>query len=270
MFDVVVIDEASQALEPESWTAILRGRKLVMAGDHQQLPPTVKSDRARALTFDTTMLDLLILKLKEVYLLDTQYRMHPSILGFSNELFYKGQLKSGAAVLQRESIFGSEPLLFIDTSGCGFDEELNGETQSKSNRQEYFIIREHILTIIEELQTISIGLISPYRDQVRVMRQEVDQDKDLQALDIEINSIDGFQGQEKDVIYLSLVRSNERGELGFLKDYRRLNVAMTRARHKLVIIGDMSTLGTDPHYLQLADHIEQHGRYQSAWEYMSY
>ncbi len=268
-FDVAVIDEASQALEPESWTAMMRADKVVMAGDHHQLPPTVKSNRAKELGFEKTVLNRLTDYMLQTYLLNTQYRMHPHILGFSNELFYNRQLKTAPEVLIRENPHFKEPLVYIDTSGCGFDEEVNPETLSKSNRQEYLIIREHILSIMDDLNGQSIGIISPYKDQVRVIRREIEQDEQLRAMNIEVNSIDGFQGQARDVIYLSLVRSNDRGELGFLTDYRRLNVAMTRARHKLVVIGDMATLGVDKRYLQLAEHIEAHGIYQSAWEYMA-
>ncbi len=268
-FDTVVIDEASQALEPESWTAMLKGTRVIMAGDHKQLPPTVKSSKAKNLEFERTILDRMITDPKVSFLLDTQYRMNPAILGFSNQLMYNGQLKTDDSVLKRTSTFGDEPLVFIDTSGCGFDEEINAETLSRANHQEYLMIREHVLSIYDLLEGKSIGLISPYKEQVRLMRREVEQDQQLRSLDIEINSIDGFQGQEKDVIYLSLVRSNDNGEIGFLKDYRRLNVALTRAREKLVIVGDMATLGMDQVYLDLADFVETSGRYQSAWEYMT-
>jgi len=268
-FDMVVIDEASQALEPESWTAILKADKVVMAGDHQQLPPTVKSAQAKELGFEETLLDRLTDHIEQTYLLDTQYRMHPKILTFSNELFYGGLLKTDKAISSRTSRHAGEPIVYIDTSGCGFEEEINPETLSKYNRQEYLIVREHILSLEPLLAGQSIGIISPYKAQVQLIRREIEEDKILRSLNIEINSIDGFQGQEKDVIYISLVRSNDRGELGFLTDYRRLNVAMTRAKEKLVIIGDMATLGFDKCYLELADYIEEHGRYQSAWEYMS-
>jgi len=268
-FDVVVIDEASQALEPESWTAILKADKVVMAGDHHQLPPTVKSMKAREQRFEETLLDRLTDHIEQTYLLDTQYRMHSKILNFSNELFYGGSLKTAASVSSRISLHREEPIVYIDTSGCGFDEEINVETLSKYNRQEYLIVREHIMSLGSLLEGQSIGIISPYKAQVQLIRREIEEDQALQKLNIEVNSIDGFQGQERDVIYISLVRSNDRGELGFLTDYRRLNVAMTRAREKLVIIGDMATLGFDKRYLDLADHIEEHGKYQSAWEYMS-
>jgi superfamily I DNA and/or RNA helicase len=270
-FTTVVIDEGSQALEPECWIAMNLAERVIIAGDHKQLPPTVKSKEAEQLGLTETILDRMADHLEESVLLTTQYRMHPKILGFSNKQFYDGKLMSAPSIHARElGEVALDPLVFIDTSGCGFQEAYNPETRSRSNREEYLILREHLLSILDHLEGHSIGIISPYKDQVRLITQELEEDEILQHLDMEVNSIDGFQGQEKDVIYLSLVRSNDDGELGFLKDYRRLNVAMTRARLKLIIIGDMATLGTDPVYLQLADHVEKNGRYQSAWEYMAY
>ncbi len=269
-FDTVIIDEASQALEAESWTAMVRGDRTIMAGDHRQLPPTVKSKKAEDLGLAETILDRMMDHLGESYMLDTQYRMHPAILGYSNEHFYEGKLQTADQVMERQHPLEGEPVVFIDTAGCGFDEQQNQETRSRSNKEEYFIIREHILSMGDQLEGISIGVISPYRDQVSVIRREIEQDEQIRALDIDVNSIDGFQGQEKDVIYISLVRSNDQGEIGFLKDYRRLNVALTRAKYKLIIVGDMATLGGDEKYTQLAEYVEQAGTYRSAWEFMTY
>lgn len=270
-FSTVVIDEGSQALEPECWIAMNLAERVIIAGDHKQLPPTVKSKDAEQLGLTETILDRVADHLDESALLTIQYRMHPKILGFSNDQFYQGRLSSAPAIYDRiEMKIGSDPLIFIDTSGCGFQEEFNEENRSRSNLQEYLILREHLLQILDDVQGFSIGIISPYSEQVRLITQEIEEDTLLKSIDIEVNSIDGFQGQEKDIIYLSLVRSNDEGELGFLKDYRRLNVALTRARIKLIIVGDMATLGTDPTYLKLAEHVEQNGLYQSAWEYMAY
>lgn len=269
-FDTVIIDEGSQALEPECWSAMMRAERVIIAGDHQQLPPTVKSPEAIKLGLAETILDRMAEGLTESFMLQTQYRMHPAILGFSNHEFYQGLLQTDSSVGDRSDLIDDEPLVYIDTSGCGFDEELNPESRSRSNRQEYFILREHILSMAASFDNRSIGIISPYKEQVRLIRQEIEEDEVLKTIDIEVNSIDGFQGQEKDVIYISLVRSNDSGEIGFLKDYRRLNVAMTRAKYKLVVIGDMATLGVDPVYLRMSEHIEKNGKYQSAWEYMGY
>ncbi|MBK9735115.1 MAG: C-terminal helicase domain-containing protein [Saprospiraceae bacterium] len=159
---------------------------------------------------------------------------------------------------------------FIDTAGCGFEEIIHNEHRSYANHGEYYIIREHLIVNFEKFLGTSIGIISPYSEQVRYIRQQIADDQDLRKLIIEVNSIDGFQGQEKELIYLSLVRSNEKGDIGFLKDERRLNVAMTRAQKKLVIVGDSATLALDPLFLSLIAHIETEGHYDSAWNYMAY
>ncbi len=268
-FDTVIIDEGSQALEAESWTAMLRGKRTIIAGDHQQLPPTVKSNEAIKMGLSETILDRLTDKISASYMLDTQYRMHGDILSFSNEQFYQGRLKSADFVRMRSLQDDDEIVTFIDTSGCGFEEERSIHHRSLANEGEYNILREHVLSIPHLLTPeVSIGIISPYSRQVSKIRQLISDDEVMRSLDIQVNSIDGFQGQEKDVIYISLVRSNDNSEIGFLKDYRRLNVALTRARFKLVIIGDMSTLGNDPMYMKLAEHVEKIGAYKSAWEYM--
>lgn len=269
-FNTVVIDEASQALEPECWTAMLKAYRTIMAGDHKQLPPTVKSGEAIELGLATTILDRMTGKIKETYLLDIQYRMHEDILAFSNQRFYLEKLKSADFVKRRSLKNDTEIVTFIDTSGCGFEEEMIKTDKSFTNSGEFFLIREHVLSIQSLLDAhISIGIISPYARQVSRIRSEIEQDDVLRSLNIEVNSIDGFQGQEKDIIYISFVRSNDFGNIGFLKDYRRLNVALTRARYKLIIVGDMSTLGHDPVYMSLADHVEKTGTYKSGWEYMA-
>ena len=268
-YDTVVIDEGSQALEAETWTAMVKGRRSIIAGDHLQLPPTVKSGKADSLGLSKTILDKMSDRLDQSYLLDTQYRMHKDILSFSNDQFYQGRLKTPDFVVDRHLAHDDEIVTFIDTSGCGFEEERSLHHKSLSNIGEYNILREHILSIPHLLTPeVSIGVISPYARQVTKIREEISKDDVLKTLDIRVNSIDGFQGQERDVIYISLVRSNDEGEIGFLKDYRRLNVALTRARYKLVIIGDMATLGADQMYMKLAEHVEQIGSYKSAWEYM--
>jgi superfamily I DNA and/or RNA helicase len=157
----------------------------------------------------------------------------------------------------------------IDTSGTGFEEIMNLKSLSRFNEGEYFILREHFLLNQEAFDNASIGIISPYREQVKYIKNKIEDDEAFNKFNIEVDSIDGFQGQEKDVIYISLVRSNNKGEIGFLKDERRLNVAMTRARKKLILIGDMSTLSQHKLFHELSDHIEKEGLYQSAWEYMT-
>ncbi len=270
VFHTLVIDEASQALEAESWTAMIRSKRVIMAGDPQQLPPTVKSNVALKMGLGHTLLDRMIDKVNGCFLLDTQYRMHDDILRFSNESFYHGKLRSADFVSQRSLPNDNNVVTLIDTSGCGFDEKSGPEGRSYSNIGEYHILREHFLSSPEvQAKGLKIGIICPYAHQVTVIRSAILLDEMWKPYDVEVNSIDGFQGQEKDVIYISLVRSNDRGEVGFLKDYRRLNVALTRAKFKLVIIGDMSTLASEPLYDQLAAHVEQNHTYKSAWEYMT-
>jgi len=269
-FDTVIIDEASQALEPECWNAILKANRVILAGDHKQLPPTVKSQEAIQLGFETTILDLLAGKIDASSLLDTQYRMHQDILGFSNERFYEGKLKSFLASDGNSLRNDRQPLVFIDTAGCGFEELFDPNTRSFSNPGEYLILREHLLLHKENMSGSSIGIISPYKEQVKYISQEISEDADFQGEDIEVNSIDGFQGQEKEIIYISLVRSNDTGDIGFLKDERRLNVAMTRAQKKLVILGDSATIGQHGLYSDLIDHVQVYGHYDSAWNYMGY
>jgi len=269
-FKTVIIDEASQALEPECWNAILKAERVILAGDHKQLPPTVKSTEAVKLGLETTILDLMTDHISFSSLLNEQYRMHHKILGFSNEKYYGNQLISNPDVANRTIRNDQLPLVLIDTAGCGFEEVMNNEHRSYANHGEFFIIREHILANREKLLGVSIGIISPYSEQVRYVRNQISEDADLRAMDIEVNSIDGFQGQEKELIYISLVRCNENGEIGFLKDERRLNVAMTRAQKKLVLVGDSATLGQHPLFVSLINHVEKEGHYDSAWNYMGY
>ena len=269
-FDTAIIDEASQALEPESWNAILRAKRVILAGDHKQLPPTVKGKKSEELGLSTTLLDLLA-PLNEIStVLKTQYRMHDDILSFSNQEFYDNQLHSHESVKNRKLGADSKAFQLIDTVGTGFEEQFNTEQKSFRNEGEYFIISEHVNQTKENLLGASIGIISPYAEQVMMIREKIESDDHFRDLDVEVNSIDGFQGQEKDVIYISLVRSNNGGNIGFLGDHRRLNVAMTRAKKKLIIVGDMLTLGKDPIFRKLLDYSEKIESYSSAWEYMSY
>lgn len=267
-FDTVIIDEASQTLEAECWNAMLQAKKVIFAGDHLQLPPTVKSKAAKLLGLEDTLLDRMTDIIHRAYLLTTQYRMNEKILEFSNKLFYKNLLISAEHV--KNWSIDEYPLTFIDTSGTGFEEKKNEESLSTFNKGEIFIIREWLLKYSEILSPdISIGIIAPYAAQIKLLRQQQAEEEVYRDLDIEINTVDGFQGQEKDVIIISLVRSNDKGDIGFVSDPRRLNVAMTRARKKLIIIGDLTTLANNKLFNQLADHIESNGYYQSAWEYMT-
>ncbi len=268
-FDTVIIDEASQATIPECWNVILKGKRVILAGDHLQLPPTVKSDKAKEFGLEETILDRMMHNIPDCVLLQQQYRMHDNILSFSNLTFYEGKLNSHESCAQRKLFEESEVVSFVDTSGCGFEEKQSKESRSLKNEGDYFILREHFLQEKKNYVNQSIGIISPYKDQVKYITNQIAEEEVFRGFDILVNSIDGFQGQEKDVIYISLVRSNDQGDIGFLKDYRRLNVAMTRARKRLIIIGDGVTLSQDKMYNLLMEHIEKNAHYQSAWEYMS-
>lgn len=273
-FHTIIIDEAAQALEPATWIPIMKAQKVVFAGDPFQLPPTVKSRKAAQEGLSVTLLEKAVDRLEQVNLLDTQYRMHHKIMGFSNTQFYHNQLKAAEAVADWQLHLSdgqpSPPMEFIDTAGCGFEEQINPESQSSYNLEEYFVLRQHLdnLLVILGEQDLSIGIISPYREQVLKIQEAIVHDFDhFPDADIEVNTIDAFQGQERDVIYISLVRSNDRGEIGFLKDTRRMNVAMTRAKKKLIIIGDSATLASAAFYRDFLDYVDAHGVYGSAWEW---
>jgi superfamily I DNA and/or RNA helicase len=269
-FKTVIIDEASQALEPECWNAMLKADRVIFAGDHKQLPPTVKSREAVQLGMEETLLDILTDQIRHTSMLTEQYRMNHGILAFSNAHFYSGKLQSHESVAIRTLRNDPNPVLFIDTAGCGFEESRDPDGKSLWNGGEYGLIREHLLQHHENVLGEQIGIISPYAAQVRYITNELSTESGLSGLDIEVNSIDGFQGQEKDVIYISWVRSNSSGEIGFVKDERRLNVALTRARKKLVIIGDSATLGQHSLFGKFMDYIEKSASYDSGWSYMGY
>lgn len=267
--ETVVIDEASQATEPECWNAILRAQRVVLAGDHHQLPPTVKSKEAQDLGLDQTLLDRLASSVRYTHRLGVQYRMNDQLLAFPNKQFYDAKLLSHESNRNAYIDDDKPAVVWIDTCGCGFDEQTSSEHKSKWNEGEFFVIREHLLAYRSYYADLSIGLVSPYSEQVRYMRRSVEEDEGLRGLDLKVDTIDAFQGQERDLIILSLVRSNDRQEIGFLADTRRLNVAITRARLRLVLVGDTVTVGLHPAYEALVTHVENHGQYQSAWEYMS-
>lgn len=271
-FRTLIIDEAAQALEPACWIPISKISRVILAGDPHQLPPTVKSRNAQKGGLGITLIEKCLERMSETSFLNTQYRMNQQIMGFSNQRFYNKALKAAPDVAQQRLAFSSdEPILFIDTAGCGFEEKIQPQYQSRYNPEEYQILREHLYLLIAHFEPDnlpSIALISPYREQVIHIKRQVEEDPKLKELALTINTIDGFQGQERDVIYLSLVRSNAKSEIGFLKDYRRMNVAMTRARLQLVMVGDSATIGNDDFYQELLDYVEANGQYQTAWEYM--
>jgi superfamily I DNA and/or RNA helicase len=271
-FRTVVIDEAAQALEPATWIPITKASRVILTGDPHQLPPTVKSLEAMRRGFAVTQMEKSLQRFPEAALLNIQYRMHQAIMGFSNYYFYDNRLEAAPDVAARCLHAGDKrPLLFIDTAGCGFEEQINPAFQSRYNPDEYRILCEHLYLHADaflEKDYPSVAIISPYREQATYIQSQLSEDPLLKPLPIEVNTIDGFQGQEKDVVYISLVRSNAKGDIGFLQDYRRMNVAMTRARKQLVVIGDSATICRAPFYVAFMAYCEQHGAYETAWDYM--
>jgi len=280
-FKTVFIDEAAQALEPATWIPILRAEKVVLAGDHFQLPPTVKSVQAAKDGLNITLFEKTINRQKADVMLETQYRMNEKIMNFSSKEFYKGLLKAAPSVkdwvLSAENEGLNIPFEFIDTAGCSFEEKLDKESLSTYNPQEAELLMKHLSLLFEELensgkniQLYKAGVISPYKAQVDILREKLLQLPCIEKMqkNITVNTVDGFQGQERDVIYISLVRSNSEGEIGFLGDIRRMNVAITRAKKKLVVIGDSATLGAHPFYKDFLNYTESVNAYRSAWEFL--
>lgn len=274
-YHTIVIDEAGQALEPACWIPVLKAKKLVMAGDHCQLPPTIKSVEV-AKELSTTLLEKTVaLHPEAVVLLQEQYRMHQTIMGFSSQEFYANKLIANEAVAAHLLFPGDQPLLFIDTAGCGYEEKLEGT--GISNPEEASFLLRQLNKLMEKLNSFdsinhlpSIAVISPYRHQVELLKDELTTFPALlQAGNtISVNTIDSFQGQERDAVYISMTRSNADSTIGFLSDIRRMNVAMTRARKKLVVVGDSATLSQASFYADFITYAQEHNSYQSAWELM--
>ncbi|MBC7920996.1 MAG: AAA family ATPase [Ferruginibacter sp.] len=280
-FSTVFIDEAAQALEPATWIPVTKADRVVFAGDHQQLPPTVKSAKAAAAGLGQTLFEKGIQRTPAGVLLPTQYRMHAQIMQFSNEQFYQNQLRADDSVKEAvlgEGDYAEPPVEFIDTAGCGFEEQPDAESGSIANPDEARLLFRHLSAFWENLvgfhpalltPTLNVGLISPYKAQVETLKTLFAQQPPLAAYaaHFTIQTIDGFQGQEREVVYISLVRSNGKNEIGFLRDLRRMNVALTRARKKLVVIGDSATLSAHPFYRAFLDYVDRIGAYRSAWEF---
>jgi superfamily I DNA and/or RNA helicase len=275
-YHTVVIDEAGQALEPGCWIPILKGRKLVLAGDHCQLPPTIKSNEAARKGLATTLLEKTVALYPEaVTLLEEQYRMNEAIMGYSSQVFYENKLRAHSSVAGRTLFPGDAPLAFIDTAGCGFDEKQEGT--ATGNPEEAAFLFKHLNLLVDELSARysvedfpTIAIISPYRLQVHLLHEQLAHAPALKpyAAKISVNTIDSFQGQERDIVYISLTRSNADGDIGFLSDIRRMNVAMTRARKKLVVIGDSATLSQLPFYENFIGYAAAREAHLSAWEFM--
>ena len=264
-FGTLFIDEAAQALEAACWLAIRKATRVILAGDHCQLPPTVKSIAALRGGLATTLMERIVkLKPDVVTLLKTQYRMNERIMRFSSDWFYGGMVEAAPQIKYRGILDLDIPMTWLDTSEVAGKEEFVGESFGRINRaeadltlnvlQEYFtkIGKQRILD-----ERIDVGIISPYRAQVQLLRRLVRKKeffKPFRSL-VTVNTVDGFQGQERDVIIISLVRANAEGQIGFLSDLRRMNVAITRARMKLIIMGDVPTMTRHPFYKKLYEYI---------------
>jgi predicted DNA helicase len=274
-YHTVVIDEAGQALEPACWIPILKAKKVILAGDHNQLPPTIKSIEAARGGLSTTLLEKCAGMYPEaVVLLEEQYRMHEMIMGYPSKVFYQDKLKAHISVAGHLLFPGDSPLVFIDTAGCGFEEKRDGT--STTNPEEAVFLLKHlsqfvaVLSVHYSVQDFpSVAVISPYRQQIHLLNELLLHAPELQEYrtKISVNTIDSFQGQERDIVYISMTRSNTDGEIGFLSDIRRMNVAMTRARKKLVVIGDSATLSYLKFYADFISYAEKANAYQSAWEF---
>jgi ATP-dependent RNA/DNA helicase IGHMBP2 len=280
-FPVTFIDEAAQGLEAATWIPILKSEKVVMAGDHCQLPPTIKSHEAAKNGLSVTLFEKVIQRQASFSkMLKTQYRMPQLIMGYSNKVFYNNELMA-ADITDTHYLSEDEPVLeYIDTAGSGFSEALEEESLSTFNSEEASFALRYLEELIKRTgvskfkeKAWSIGLITPYRAQVRKLNEllfDSYQYPNLRSFAelLTIDSIDGFQGQERDVVLISLVRSNSKGEIGFLSDIRRMNVALTRAKRKLVVIGDSATLSHHPFYHGFLEYIEGKGCYKSIYEWL--
>lgn len=272
-FDVVVIDEACQCTEPACWIPLQRCDRVVLAGDHCQLPPTVLSMQAQRKGFAVSLLERLV----KAYgagisrQLVVQYRMHADIMAFSSAEFYRGTLEadpsvaghllSGLPDVRTGDELGDTPVQFIDTSGALYDEEQEPGGESKRNPDEARLVCKKVDDLLAlGLSPARIAVITPYAAQVRLIRETLGQDG------VEVATVDGFQGRENEAVVISLVRSNRDREIGFLCDFRRMNVALTRARRKLIVIGDSSTISVEPFYERLLDHFDHIGAYYTVWD----
>ncbi len=271
-FDLAVIDEACQSVEPGCWIPLLRCDRVVLAGDHCQLPPTVICPEAVAEGLGISLFERLMTRFGPSIArqLTVQYRMHDAIMAFPSREFYTDTLLADPSVHAhrlsdlpgvRAVPLTEMPIEFIDTAGAGFDEEVEPDGESRLNREEAALVARKVRELLDAgLAATDLAVIAPYGAQVRLLREL------LPIAGLEIDSVDGFQGREKEAVVISLVRSNAGGEIGFLSDIRRINVAMTRARRKLLMIGDTATLCAHPFYQRVIEYLENQSAYRSVWE----
>ena len=268
-FGTLFIDEAAQALEAACWIAIRKADRVVLAGDHCQLPPTIKCYEAARGGLERTLMEKVVSnKPAVVSLLKVQYRMHEEIMKFPSQWFYNGELEAASEVRYRGILDWDTPIHWIDTSEMDFKEEFVGETFGRINKAEADLLLSELKIYINRIsgnrileEKIDFGIISPYKAQVQYLRNKIKVDASLKPYRslFTVNTVDGFQGQERDVIFISLVRANEEGQIGFLNDLRRMNVAITRARMKLVILGEAETLKHHGFYRKLLEFIQNIG-----------
>lgn len=286
-FSTLFIDEAAQALEPACWIAIRRASRVVLAGDHQQLPPTIKCYDAMKQGLGKTLMERIVENQPEaVTLLKVQYRMNDAIMKFSSDWFYHGEVESHESVRHRSILDWDHPIQWVDGNeilkevnesleqqgasedklDIDFTEQFIGENHGRINKAEAELVLTTLRNYIEKIgrerflsERLDVGIISPYKVQTQYLRQQIRKREEFRPFRqvISVNTVDGFQGQERDLILISLVRSNDSGQIGFLSDLRRMNVAMTRARMKLIIFGDKHTLCHHPFYRQLIKYVEE-------------
>jgi len=271
-------------LEPGCWIPIAKGERVILAGDHHQLPPTVKSEEAAREGLRETLFEKCIKRHPTTArMLTMQYRMHEHIMGFSSEHFYDGQLEAHHSVRHADlsafdmSFAPDRPVEFLDTAGFGFSEITIPESRSTANPEEADLLLKRLTQLMaprpqadDETKRLSIGVIAPYRAQINYLKDTIEENATLGGLllnrILSVGTVDSFQGQERDIIAISLTRSNNHGDIGFLSDIRRMNVGMTRARRKLLLVGDSSTLSSHPFFRELLTYVKRTGGYRSAWE----
>ncbi|MEZ6131350.1 MAG: IGHMBP2 family helicase [Planctomycetaceae bacterium] len=274
-FDLLVVDEACQSVEPGCWVPLRFAHRVVLAGDHCQLPPTILSKEAAREGFAVSLMQRLVEHYGDrvTRQLKVQYRMHEQIMQFSSDHFYNGTLTAHESVRQHTltdlptinaAVIDNSPVVYIDTAGAGWEEQQEPNGLSRLNPEEGRLVLEQVSALCEAgLSPRDIAVIAPYAAQVRWLRQHSEYDQ------LEIDTVDGFQGREKEAVVMCTVRSNSKGEVGFLNDARRMNVALTRARRKLIMIGDSATLGADEFFTELLQWFEAIGAYRSVWEIRS-
>ncbi|WP_262697218.1 AAA domain-containing protein [Odoribacter splanchnicus] len=264
-FSSLFVDEAAQAIEAACWIAISRADRVILAGDHCQLPPTIKCIEAARGGLGRTLLEKVVLhKPETVSLLKIQYRMHEDIMRFPSRWFYHDELEAAPEVKYRGILDFDTPVSWIDTSELDLQEKAVAEGTGRLNTGEAELLVRELKNYMERIgirrileEHIDFGVISPYRAQVHYLRHLLKKEPFFRPCRrlITVHTVDGFQGQERDVIMISLVRANEKGQIGFLRDLRRMNVAITRARMKLLILGEAVTLTRHPFYRELYEYI---------------